>query len=151
MQNSASMRSSDAERDRAADALGDHLAAGRLTFEEFEQRLDLVLRAPTHGQLRRALTDLPGSPPPELGVASARERAVHRARWDQNRWSRFVGVNAGCWALWALAGGADAHEARALWPLLITVPWGLLLARKQTRPTPKLAGTPGAQLQTPTN
>ena len=39
------LRIGDAERDRAIAALGDHFAAGRLTSEEFDQRLDKALQA----------------------------------------------------------------------------------------------------------
>ena len=39
-------RASDADRDQAAAALREHLAAGRLTTEEFDERLDKADRGP---------------------------------------------------------------------------------------------------------
>ena len=39
------VRIGDAERDRAIASLGDHFAAGRLTAEEFDQRMDQALKA----------------------------------------------------------------------------------------------------------
>jgi hypothetical protein len=52
-------RVGDAERDAAAQELGDHFAAGRLTIEELHDRLSHVLSAQTRGQLTRVMADLP--------------------------------------------------------------------------------------------
>ena len=41
------IRASDEDRGRAAAALGEHYAAGRLTLEEFQERLDKVYAAAT--------------------------------------------------------------------------------------------------------
>ncbi|HQR27978.1 MAG TPA: DUF1707 domain-containing protein [Nocardioides sp.] len=54
------VRLSDAERDAAAHALGEHFAAGRLEREEYDQRLDVVLAARTRGELAKVFRDLPG-------------------------------------------------------------------------------------------
>jgi len=53
-------RVSDADRDAAAAALGEHFAQGRLTLEELGARLDATLAATTHGELAQAARDLPG-------------------------------------------------------------------------------------------
>ncbi|WP_431044205.1 DUF1707 SHOCT-like domain-containing protein [Streptomyces sp. P1-3] len=55
------LRASDAERERVADALRDAVAEGRLTMEEFEERLDAAYRARTHGELAPLVRDLPAS------------------------------------------------------------------------------------------
>lgn len=54
------LRIGDAERDAAAADLGEHYAAGRLTLDELNDRLDAVFSAKTFGQLTRILADLPG-------------------------------------------------------------------------------------------
>lgn len=54
------LRIGDAERDAAAADLGEHYAAGRLTLDELNQRLDAVFSAKTFGQLAKVMTDLPG-------------------------------------------------------------------------------------------
>jgi hypothetical protein len=54
-------RASDADRDRVADALREHYAAGRLTADELDERLTTALNARTLGELNRVLTDLPGA------------------------------------------------------------------------------------------
>ncbi len=49
------LRISDAERERTVKALGEHHAVGRLTYEEFVDRMDQAYEARTHRQLE-ALT-----------------------------------------------------------------------------------------------
>ena len=53
------IRASDADRDRAAALLREHHAAGRLTAEEFGERLDAALDAKTLGEIDDLLADLP--------------------------------------------------------------------------------------------
>ncbi|GAA2957895.1 DUF1707 domain-containing protein [Streptomyces enissocaesilis] len=53
------MRASDAERERVAEVLRDAVAEGRLDMEEFDQRLDAVYEARTHGELEPLVRDLP--------------------------------------------------------------------------------------------
>lgn len=58
-----SPRASDADRERAVHILREHLVAGRLTLEEFSERVDSVLRAGTHGELARSSEALPAARP----------------------------------------------------------------------------------------
>ena len=53
------MRVSDAEREAAATELREHYAAGRLTLEELNERLDKALAARTRADLNGLMTDLP--------------------------------------------------------------------------------------------
>jgi hypothetical protein len=74
------LRISDADREAAATSLREHYAQGRLTLEEFNQRLDAAFAAITQSQLHRVTGDLPhvAVPSPALPVAAAggyRERA----------------------------------------------------------------------------
>ena len=59
MPSDSRIRASDADRDRVAELLQEHHAAGRLTAEEFAERLDAALRARTLGELDTLLADLP--------------------------------------------------------------------------------------------
>jgi hypothetical protein len=81
------VRVSDADRDRVAALLSEHHAAGRLTFEEFSERLDLAHAARTEADLEAVLTDLP--------TAAARLPA----RRQRRRW------------VVAIMGGDDRAEA----------------------------------------
>jgi hypothetical protein len=64
MARSASIRASDADRDRVADRLHKAAVEGRIDAEELEQRLHAALRARTYGDLRRLVADLPGDRTP---------------------------------------------------------------------------------------
>jgi hypothetical protein len=55
----ADFRVSDAERNQVIDHLKRHTSDGRLTLEEFEDRLDETMAAKTAGDLRAVLRDLP--------------------------------------------------------------------------------------------
>lgn len=56
-------RIGDAERDRAAELLREHMAQGRLTAEEFDERVDAALKAKVSTDLDPLFTDLPGPRP----------------------------------------------------------------------------------------
>jgi hypothetical protein len=58
------LRIGDAERDTAMAQLRDHFVAGRLTFDELTERLDLALAAKTQRQIDGLLADLPRPPKP---------------------------------------------------------------------------------------
>jgi hypothetical protein len=54
-----SLRIGDAEREAVAAELREHFAHGRLTLEEFNQRLDAAFAAKTQADLSRITRDLP--------------------------------------------------------------------------------------------
>lgn len=53
------MRAGDADRERLVDQLREHHAAGRLTLDEFEERMAQAYSAKTYGELRVLTRDLP--------------------------------------------------------------------------------------------
>jgi hypothetical protein len=53
------MRVSDSDREQVAERLREHFAAGRLTSEELDERVDAALNAKTVGELRAVMADLP--------------------------------------------------------------------------------------------
>lgn len=55
----STMRASDADRDRVAEALREAYAEGRLDVEEHNERIDLAYKAKTLGELSPLLSDLP--------------------------------------------------------------------------------------------
>ncbi len=52
-------RVSDAERDQTVSSLREHVVAGRLTLDEFSERVEAALAARTRGELLATMTDLP--------------------------------------------------------------------------------------------
>ena len=138
------IRASDADRDRAASLLREHHAVGRLTVEEFNERLDKVYAARTMGEIDELLADLPGIdllpaagrvpaalPGPAAGhdsLPSGRFHEGHATR-SGGRFSPRWGAAWGSWlstslvliVIWALSGGGYP------WFLWIVGPWGALM------------------------
>jgi hypothetical protein len=69
----ASIRVSDADREQAVVSLRGHLLAGRLTLDEFSERVENALRARVGGDLARIQEDLPAASP---AAARPRRRAA---------------------------------------------------------------------------
>jgi hypothetical protein len=63
-------RASDDDRQRVVRALERHTAAGRLTLDEYADRVDRALAARTHGQLAEVTGDLPAEPDPTAARSS---------------------------------------------------------------------------------
>lgn len=79
------VRIGDAERDRAIASLGDHFAAGRLTAEEFDQRMDQALKARFNEDLEPLFADLPRTVEPDVQSNSTRQPDLHLA-WSAMLW-----------------------------------------------------------------
>lgn len=79
------VRIGDAERDRAIASLGDHFAAGRLTAEEFDQRMDQALKARFNEDLEPLFADLPRTVEPDAQSNSNRRPDLHLA-WSAMLW-----------------------------------------------------------------
>jgi hypothetical protein len=103
------LRIGDAEREAAADHLREHFAQGRLTQEEFTERLDAVFAAKTQNQLGAISSDLPhpaARPSAPLPVGVAAGSGQDRARQDYRSGPRprlgFVPLIIAALAAWLL-------------------------------------------------
>jgi hypothetical protein len=70
------LRASDAERDKAIEALATANAEGRLSLEEYSQRSEAALEARTLGDLAGLTADLPAPQPGDLAPVPAKITAV---------------------------------------------------------------------------
>lgn len=134
------IRASDADRDRTAALLREHLAAGRLTSEEFSERLDKTYAAKTMGDLDKLLEDLPG-----IDLYHLPDHSVDRRRGGGSgtfglpwllapragrgispawraAWGSWVTVSLIAFLAWLLSG----HPAN-LWFLWVAGPYGIIL------------------------
>jgi hypothetical protein len=59
-----SLRIGTEERESAVTNLSDHMSAGRLSLEEYEERMSAALEARTRADLKALFTDLPPPHPP---------------------------------------------------------------------------------------
>ncbi|MEU7080557.1 DUF1707 domain-containing protein [Streptomyces sp. NPDC046409] len=123
----AGIRASDADRDRIADILREAMAEGRLTAEEHAERVDLVYRAKTVGELEPLVQDLPapggtarqGSPAYGAeGTAGPAENlvAVFSSSTRRGRWRVGGRTNA-----FALFGSVEIDLTEALFGQRLTV------------------------------
>ena len=72
------LRIGDAERDEAITLLREHMSAGRITAEEFDERMSSALTAKTKGELSALFNDLPGRGPSTMYGAPAYETSHSR-------------------------------------------------------------------------
>jgi hypothetical protein len=79
------VRASDADRERIVEQLRQHTADGRLTMDEFEQRMAGAYAAKTYGELAELTRDLPV----DLGRRGASSGAAGSAVEDQPPWPKF--------------------------------------------------------------
>src|SRR5512132_2816433 len=76
------VRASDDDRERVTRQLTDHAAAGRLSPEELDERIEAAYAARTNRELDALLVDLPapsGPRPPDPARQVARRRLAHHA------------------------------------------------------------------------
>ena len=135
------LRASDADRERTAQLLREHHAVGRLTAEEFNDRLEQVFAARTLGELDELLADLPaidlyqlpsaGIRPPRRGGSGLR---VADDSLLPDRTVSSIGWAAGSVllvALWVAVGILVGGAAWIPWFMLVVVPWRLAVERRR--------------------
>jgi hypothetical protein len=143
------LRASDADRDRATALLREHHAAGRLTAEEFNERMDAALNAKTLGEIDDLLTDLPVIDlyrlpdeslrrPASLPHTSLMPRgaggAADPARFPPGTLAvgAFAVVTGTLIAIWAVAAVIGVGTWLPWW-LLVAIPWMWELIRRARR------------------
>lgn len=131
------LRASDEQRERAAQQLRDHFAAGRLSEDEFTERVQSAYSARTEAQLRELLADLPRLPasPQQLKAELAERRAHLRRRLIQEAGGG-ISLFVLCTVIW-LASGATGQ----FWPVWVAILPVIMLLRNGWRlygPDPQL-------------
>lgn len=129
------MRASDGDRDKVASVLREHYAQGRLTVEEFDERLEQLYTSKTYGELATLTSDLPDvdlGRLPALPDRHPERREARDVRQAQQRgltamwatWATASGIN---WAIWLILGVTDGFDFPYPWPLWVMGPWGAVL------------------------
>jgi hypothetical protein len=138
------IRASDEDRDRTVSLLREHHAAGRLTPEEFNDRIDKAYEAKTMGELDELMADLPAidlyrlpdaSLPRYRGAAPAASLpgSLMRSRGDvaargrfspawMAAWGSWLSVSLLCMVIWVIAGASGFP-----WPVWVAGPLGAVL------------------------
>jgi DUF1707 SHOCT-like domain len=140
------IRASDADRDRVTALLREHHAAGRLTAEEFHERMERALDAKTLGELDELLADLPAidlyqlpdaslrRAPPHLGqslLPADRRGSGEPARFApgtvaMGAWAVVTSALIAIWAVAAVIGGGTWFP----WWAVIAIPWIWVIVRR---------------------
>jgi hypothetical protein len=143
------IRASDADRDRTAALLREHHAAGRLTMEEFSERMDAALNAKTLSELDDLLADLPVidlyrlpheslRPPADLPSSSLVPKdpdgTTSPVRFSpgtvaMGAWGVVSGALIAIWAVAAVVGVGTWLP----WWLLVVIPWIWVMIRRAQR------------------
>ncbi len=125
----APMRASDADRELVRTVLVDAYGDGRLTREEYDERLNALYGSRTLGGLPLLVADLiaPGSPPAvpaPLHPADLRVRGARKWRRDvEESFAAFLFPSTICVVIWILVGGGF------FWPVFPMLFLGLNLLR----------------------
>jgi hypothetical protein len=122
------MLASDADRDRVVQGLKDAYVLGRLTHEEFDQRLAAALQSRTTDEAQSLLADLqprPAPPPPPLPLAQA-TYPQHGLGPYLNWWpALLVGV--------VVLGALDSHNIQFFWWMIFPVFFCFRVGRRRYR------------------
>jgi hypothetical protein len=141
------IRASDKDRERTAELLREHHAQGRLTPEEFSDRVDRTFEAKTIGDLDALLADLPAidlyrlpahgirpAPPgalrPRGSVVDQRGQGAISSRGAAT-WAAWAAISTVLFVAWLGVGLVSGGAAWIPWFLLIVVPWAMIIARRQ--------------------
>jgi hypothetical protein len=119
------IRASDEQRERAAQEIREHFAAGRLTDEELSERVQAAYSARTEGDLQRLMADLPRLP---ASPAQQKAELAQRRRHLQRRLLQETGGGLSlfviCTVIWFSSGGHNGHSS--FWPawvlLVVLIP-----------------------------
>ena len=132
------MRASDRDRQQVVERLRRALEDGRLTMEEYVDRMETAYRAATYGDLAPLCADLPAAnpataEPPAAAIPAAPPAAssgvgylaglpkVLKVLWTI--WLSVVSLNVVIWALVSVTGGHLAYP----WPVWVAGPYGAVL------------------------
>jgi len=137
VEGSSGFRVSDEQRERAAQQLREHFAAGRLTEDELDERVQAVYSARTEKDLRKLLADLPRLPAtPQEVKAELAQRRRHLQRRLIQETGGGIGLLIVCTVVW-LASGATGQ----FWPIWVAIVVLIPLLRNTWRlygPAPQL-------------
>jgi len=118
------LRASDADREAVAELLREAHAQGRLTVEEFQERLDATFASRTHGELVPITEDLPvAEPRPGAAVEGTDDEDDGSLRVAWGIWATAVLINL---VIWGIAS-ASSGEWIYFWPAWVAGPWGAVL------------------------
>lgn len=120
--NDPELRAGDADRDRTITELREAYAEGRLTADEFSDRLTKAQAARTFGELAALTADLP--PLSRAQAEVARAEVGSRRKGLRQAWGAWLGVAILVNVIWGATWITDPGPAPYYWPIWVWGPWG---------------------------
>lgn len=139
------LRAGDTDREAVAAVLGTHMAAGRLTLAEYDERVAQAYAATTFGELARLTADLPAPAATAPGPAPAAPQPAPATRspavpvpappplplWgrhglDQHSWRAWLTTSVTVLVVYLLVSFTSG-EFGYFWPVWVIGPWGAAL------------------------
>jgi hypothetical protein len=128
------LRAADTDRAAVATVLGEHMSAGRLTLEEYDERLTRAYAARTFGELEELTADLPAASTGRAVEPASRTEptpapAACADTWhgtDPHSWRSWMSTSLIVIAIWATISLAS-WELLYFWPVWVIGPWGAVL------------------------
>jgi len=134
------LRAADSDRAAVATVLGRHMAAGRLTVDEYDERLSRAYAARTYGELAELTADLPAT---DRGHGAEPVRHEQRpptracgpmpGQWGMGQWGGAQSpwrpwlstaiIVVAIWTITSIASGGLIY----FWPIWVIGPWGAVL------------------------
>lgn len=114
------MRAGDADRDSTIASLREAFAEGRLTQEEFDERLETAHAARTYADLAQVTSDLPKHSTEADRLASP---TLKKRKDLRSAWASWLGVGALVNIIW-FATWMGSGPAPYYWPIWVIGPWG---------------------------
>jgi hypothetical protein len=124
------MRAGDQDRDSTISVLREAFAEGRLSNDEFQQRLGQAQSARTFGELAVITKDLPTLPvtatpaPAPVASGAADVAVVEPDHTVRNGWASWLGVSLLVNVIWAATWISSGGSAPYYWPIWVMGPWG---------------------------
>jgi hypothetical protein len=143
------LRAADTDREAVAATLGTHMAAGRLTLAEYDERVAQAYAAKTYGELAALTADLPAPAPavprpaaPAGGAAASPRPVPHgcgpvhghhppqpwawHGQSNEHSWRAWLSTSATVLAIY-FAIAIASWDLHYFWPIWVIGPWGAAL------------------------
>ena len=131
------LRAADTDREAVATALGQHMAAGRLSLAEYDERVTQVWAARTYGELASLTADLPApvvAPTPAAVALPRPARGPCGPAWGsawthghpEPGWQAWLSTSVTVLAVY-LAVSLATWDLSYFWPMWVIGPWGAAL------------------------
>ena len=145
------LRAADTDREAVTSALGTHMATGRLTLAEYDDRVARAWAARTYGELAELTADLPAAPAPLPAPVARQVPSACGGSWGATPMARHGAGHQHSWRAWLatsvtvlavyLAVSLGTWDLSYFWPMWVVGPWGAALLASSLTGTGRVDAT----------